>query len=190
MDYNESYECLVTGLGRFNSWGNVYGWIDRTNGWSYSQLNLLTWTWFRGERDMTNNKQRNHFKRCYLFVWLDSVRRAALSSMAGLCHKSDLLQRAYLKWARHGAKHCWLEGVGKRDDRRYLKNRKLSNDDDDSSENVAKKLNLPRFKCYRVYLELLNLSNVGDFSWSWILKNFIQDQKEKGEFVVVCSLSL
>ena len=50
----------------------------------------------------------------------------------------------------------------------YLKNRELSNDDDvdDGSENVAKKLNLPRFKCYRVYLELLNLSNVGDFSWS------------------------
>ena len=59
-----------------------------------------------------------------------------------------------------------MEGVGKTDDRRYLKNRELSNDDDDSSENVAKKLNLPRFKCYRVYLELLNLSNVGDFSWS------------------------
>ena len=72
----------------------------------------------------------------------------------------------------------------------YLKNRELSNDDDDGSENVAKKLNLPRFKCYRVYLELLNLSNVGDFSWSWIPKDFIQVQKGKGEFVVVCSLSL
>ena len=54
-------------------------------------------------------------------------------------------------------------------------------------------LNLPNFKCYRVYLELLNLknlSNVDDFSWSCILKDFIQVQKEKGEFVVVCSLSL
>ena len=49
-------------------------------------------------------------------------------------------------------------------DCRYLKNRELSNDDD-GSENVAKKLNLPRFKCYRVYLEL-NLSNVGDVAWS------------------------
>ena len=49
----------------------------------------------------------------------------------------------------------------------YLKNRELSNDDDDDgSENVAKKLNLPHFKCYRVYLKLLNFSNVGDFSWS------------------------
>ena len=58
-----------------------------------------------------------------------------------------------------------MEGVGKRDDCSYLKNREPSNDDD-GSENVAKKLNLPHFKCYRVYLELLNLSNVGDFSWN------------------------
>ena len=51
-----------------------------------------------------------------------------------------------------------MEGVGKRDDCRYLKNRELSNDDnddddvDDGSENVAKKTNLPHFKCHRVYL--------------------------------------
>ena len=63
------------------------------------------------------------------------------------------------------ASHEDMEGVGKRDDFSYLKNRELSNDDD-GSENVAKKLNLPHFKCYRVYLKLLNLSNVGDFSWS------------------------
>ena len=56
-----------------------------------------------------------------------------------------------------------MEGVGERDDCRYLKNRELSNDDDDGSENVAKKLNLPHFKCCLVYLELLNLSNVGEF---------------------------
>ena len=75
----------------------------------------------------------------------------------------------------------------------YLKNRELSNDDDDGSENVAKNLNLPHFKCYRVYLELLNLqnlSNVDDFSWRYILKDFIQVQKEQREFVIVCSLSL
>ena len=59
-----------------------------------------------------------------------------------------------------------MEGVGKRDDCRYLKNRELTNDDDEGSENVAKKLNLPHFKYHRVYLELLNLSNVDDFSWS------------------------
>ena len=30
------------------------------------------------------------------------------------------------------------------------------------------------------------MSNAGDFSWSWILKDFIQDQKEEGKCVVVC----
>ena len=62
----------------------------------------------------------------------------------------------------------------------------LSKDDDDGSENVGKKMNLRSFKLYRVYLDPLNMSNVGDFSWSWILKDFIQVQKEEGKFVVVC----
>ena len=30
------------------------------------------------------------------------------------------------------------------------------------------------------------MSNAGDFSWSRILKDFIQVQKEEGNFVVVC----
>ena len=42
----------------------------------------------------------------------------------------------------------------------------LSNDDDDGSENVVKKTNLRSFKLNRVYLDPLNMSNVGDFSWS------------------------
>ena len=42
----------------------------------------------------------------------------------------------------------------------------LSNYDDDSIENITKKLNLRPFKLYRVYLEPLNSLNVGDFSWS------------------------
>ena len=42
----------------------------------------------------------------------------------------------------------------------------LSNDDDEGSENVAKKLNLCSFKLTRVYLDPLNMSNAGDFSWS------------------------
>ena len=42
----------------------------------------------------------------------------------------------------------------------------LSNDDDDGSENVAKKINLRSFKLNRVYLDQLNMSNAGDFSWS------------------------
>ena len=42
----------------------------------------------------------------------------------------------------------------------------LSNDDDDGSENFAKKTNLRSFKLNRVYLDPLNMSNAGDFSWS------------------------
>ena len=42
----------------------------------------------------------------------------------------------------------------------------LRNDDDDGSENVAKKMNLSSFKLNRVYLDPLNMSNAGDFSWS------------------------
>ena len=42
-----------------------------------------------------------------------------------------------------------------------------SNDDDDgSSEKVTKKINLRYFKLNRVYLDPLNISNAGDFSWS------------------------
>ena len=42
----------------------------------------------------------------------------------------------------------------------------LSNDDDDGSENVSKKMKLLSFKLNRVYLDPLNMSNAGDFSWS------------------------
>ena len=42
----------------------------------------------------------------------------------------------------------------------------LSADDDDGSENDGKKMNLRSFKLNRVYLDPLNMSNVGDFSWS------------------------
>ena len=42
----------------------------------------------------------------------------------------------------------------------------LSKDDDDGSENVSKKMNLRSFKLNRVYLDPLNMSNAGDFSWS------------------------
>ena len=38
---------------------------------------------------------------------------------------------------------------------------------------------------FYVYLDPLNMSNVGDLSWSWILKDFIQVQKEERKFVVV-----
>ena len=62
----------------------------------------------------------------------------------------------------------------------------LSKDDDDGSENVAKKMNLRYFKHNRVYLDPLNMTNAGDFSWSGSFKDFIQVQKEEGKFVVAC----
>ena len=46
-------------------------------------------------------------------------------------------------------------------------------------------MNLRSFKLNRVYLDLLNTPNAGDFFWSWILKDFTQVQKEEGKFVVV-----
>ena len=42
----------------------------------------------------------------------------------------------------------------------------LSNDDDDGSENITKKMSLGPFKLYGVYLELLDSLNVAEFSWS------------------------
>ena len=51
-------------------------------------------------------------------------------------------------WRR--CRHCFLIGS-------------LSDNDDDGSQNITKKMNLRRFKLYRVYLEPLNSSNVGDF---------------------------
>ena len=62
----------------------------------------------------------------------------------------------------------------------------LSKDDDDGSEKGGKNMNLGSFKLNRVCLDPLNMSNAGDFSWGWILKDFIQVQKEEGKFVVVC----
>ena len=65
-------------------------------------------------------------------------------------------------------------------------NRSLSNNDNDGSQNITNKMNLRPFKLYGVYLEPLNSSNVGDFSWSWILKGFIYVQIKKEKSVVVC----
>ena len=42
----------------------------------------------------------------------------------------------------------------------------LSKDDDDSSKNVGKKMNLRSFKLNRVYLDRLKMSNVGNDSRS------------------------
>ena len=57
----------------------------------------------------------------------------------------------------------------------------LSNDDDDGSENITKKMSLGPFKLYRVYLEPLNSLIVAGFSWSWIVKGFIQSSNREGK---------
>ena len=54
----------------------------------------------------------------------------------------------------------------------------LSNDDE-GSEYVAKKRNMCPFKLFCVNLDPFNFSNVDDFFWSWILKEFIQVRKER-----------
>ena len=51
----------------------------------------------------------------------------------------------------------------------------------------VKKMSLRPFKLNRVYLDPLNMSNAGDFSWSWILKDFIQVEKEGRE--IRCRIS-
>ena len=42
----------------------------------------------------------------------------------------------------------------------------LSEDDDDGSGNVGKKINLRSFKLNCVYFDPLNMSSASDFSWS------------------------
>ena len=61
----------------------------------------------------------------------------------------------------------------------------FSNDDNNGSENVAKRMNLHFFKLNRIYLDPPNISNASAFSWSWIVKDFTRVQKEEGKFVVV-----
>ena len=50
----------------------------------------------------------------------------------------------------------------------------LSNNDDDAYENVTWKVNSRWFKLYRAYSISFNSSYVGDFFWSWILKDCIE----------------
>ena len=48
-------------------------------------------------------------------------------------------------------------------------------------------MNLRSFKLNRVYLYPLNMSNAGDFSWSWILKGFYSGSKRGRE--IRCHMS-
>ena len=43
-------------------------------------------------------------------------------------------------------------------------------------------MNLHCFKLNHIYLNPLNMSNAGDFSWSWILKDLVPVQKEEEKF--------
>ena len=53
-------------------------------------------------------------------------------------------------------------------------------------ENVTKKVNSRYFKLYRAYFISFNSSNVGEFFWSFILKDSIEVQEKKNK-VVLCS---
>ena len=55
----------------------------------------------------------------------------------------------------------------------------LSSDEDDSSENVAKKMNLRSFKLNHVYLDPLNMSNAGDFPGVEFLRILFKFKKRK-----------
>ena len=60
---------------------------------------------------------------------------------------------------------CWIQSTGFRSLRAVVLHF-LCATTGDGSENVAKKINLRSFKLNRVYLDPLNMSNAGDFSWS------------------------
>ena len=47
-------------------------------------------------------------------------------------------------------------------------------------------MNVRSFKLNSIYLDPFNMSNADDFSWSSVLKDFIQAQKDEGKFVVIC----
>ena len=68
----------------------------------------------------------------------------------------------------------------------------LSNDGNHGSEIVANTMNLRPFKLYRVYLDPLNLSNAGAFSWSCTLYPGLYPVSKRKrdirlELVFVCS---
>ena len=57
-------------------------------------------------------------------------------------------------------------------------------DGDDGRQNVPEKVNSRPFNLHRDYFQSLTLSDVGEPSESWIPKNPIEFQKERGNFVV------
>ena len=65
----------------------------------------------------------------------------------------------------------------------------LSNKDSDGYENVSQKVCSRCFKLCRAYSISFFTSDVGEFFWSWILKNCIKVQEKEKRVVVVGSRS-
>ena len=65
----------------------------------------------------------------------------------------------------------------------------LRSEDRDCGENVTLKVNWRSFGVHRDYSNSVTLSNVGDFSWSWILEiiQVQKDWKDKEKFVLFTS---
>ena len=65
----------------------------------------------------------------------------------------------------------------------------LRSEDSDCGENVTLKVNWRSFGVHRDYSNSLTFSNVGDFSWSWILEiiQVQKDWKDKEKFVLFTS---
>ena len=62
---------------------------------------------------------------------------------------------------------------------RIINPESLSNNDFDGYENVTWKVKSRCFKFYRAYSISFNSSIVGNFFWSWILKDCIKVQEKK-----------
>ena len=65
----------------------------------------------------------------------------------------------------------------------------LRSEDNDGGENVTLKVNWGSFGVHRDYSNSLTFSNVGDFSWRWILEiiQVLKDWKDKEKFVLFTS---
>ena len=57
-----------------------------------------------------------------------------------------------------------------------------------ATKTTLEKWNSAAANFFGAYSILFNSSNVGNFSWSWILKDCIEVQEKKKEVVVLCSL--
>ena len=96
----------------------------------------------------------------------------------------------FLRWGRGTSiwkwRRCLPSCLGADDGvKPTLKN--LSNNDGDDYENVTQNGNLSVFKHYRAYSISFNSSNVGNFFWSWILKDYMEVREKKKKIVVLCS---